>query len=301
MRGPHDLLAYATGGADAVLVGESLVTGRDPRAAVDDLVTAGAHPASRQDTGTTAHEPRQCARGGSVTEATMLTAADLAGTADRPDVTASSASSAGGSCPRRSSRRSTRSPRSTTRPRTTRSSSREFDHLLRDLRGPADHAHRGAAVRRARRRRAHPAQARGPHAHRRPQDQQRARPGAAHQAAGQDPGDRRDRRGPARRRHRHRRRPARPGVRHLHGRGRLRAPGAQRRPDEAARRRGRAGAQRQQDAQGRDQRGLPRLGDQRRPHPLPVRHGRRARTRSRRSSATSPASSASRRAARSWS
>ncbi|GGM63664.1 indole-3-glycerol phosphate synthase 1 [Thermopolyspora flexuosa] len=51
VRGPHDLLAYARAGADAVLVGESLVTGRDPRAAVHDLVTAGAHPASRQDTG----------------------------------------------------------------------------------------------------------------------------------------------------------------------------------------------------------------------------------------------------------
>ncbi len=51
VRGPHDLLAYARAGADAVLVGESLVIGRDPRAAVVDLVTAGAHPATRQDTG----------------------------------------------------------------------------------------------------------------------------------------------------------------------------------------------------------------------------------------------------------
>ncbi|MFC4059937.1 indole-3-glycerol phosphate synthase TrpC [Planomonospora corallina] len=49
VRGPHDLLAYARAGADAVLVGESLVTGRDPRAAVVDLVTAGAHPASRPE------------------------------------------------------------------------------------------------------------------------------------------------------------------------------------------------------------------------------------------------------------
>lgn len=47
VRGPHDLLAYAHAGADAVLVGESLVTGSDPRAAVHDLVTAGAHPAVR--------------------------------------------------------------------------------------------------------------------------------------------------------------------------------------------------------------------------------------------------------------
>ncbi|TDQ48518.1 indole-3-glycerol phosphate synthase TrpC [Actinorugispora endophytica] len=47
VRGPHDLLAYASSGADAVLVGESLVMGRDPRGAVADLVTAGAHPALR--------------------------------------------------------------------------------------------------------------------------------------------------------------------------------------------------------------------------------------------------------------
>ena len=49
VRGPHDLLAYAAAGANAVLVGESLVTGRDPRSAVADLVTAGSHPALRGD------------------------------------------------------------------------------------------------------------------------------------------------------------------------------------------------------------------------------------------------------------
>jgi indole-3-glycerol phosphate synthase len=49
VRGPHDLLAYAAAGADAVLVGESLVTDKDPRAAVADLVTAGSHPALRGD------------------------------------------------------------------------------------------------------------------------------------------------------------------------------------------------------------------------------------------------------------
>ena len=49
VRGPHDLLAYAAAGADAVLVGESLVTGKDPRAAVADLVTAANHPALRTD------------------------------------------------------------------------------------------------------------------------------------------------------------------------------------------------------------------------------------------------------------
>src|SRR6201982_1488592 len=47
VRGPHDLLSYAAAGADAVLVGESLVTEKDPRAAVADLVTAGSHPALR--------------------------------------------------------------------------------------------------------------------------------------------------------------------------------------------------------------------------------------------------------------
>jgi len=47
VRGPHDVLDFARAGAHAVLVGESLVTGRDPRAAVADLVAAGAHPALR--------------------------------------------------------------------------------------------------------------------------------------------------------------------------------------------------------------------------------------------------------------
>jgi indole-3-glycerol phosphate synthase len=48
VRGPHDLLAYAADGADAVLVGEAAVTGGDPRQAVADLVAAGAHPAAQQ-------------------------------------------------------------------------------------------------------------------------------------------------------------------------------------------------------------------------------------------------------------
>jgi indole-3-glycerol phosphate synthase len=58
VRGPHDLLAYAAAGADAVLVGESLVTGRDPKSAVADLVTAGLHPALRSGRG------REQGRGG---------------------------------------------------------------------------------------------------------------------------------------------------------------------------------------------------------------------------------------------
>jgi indole-3-glycerol phosphate synthase len=51
VRVPHDLLQYAAAGADAVLVGESLVTEKDPRAAVADLVTAGSHPALRTERG----------------------------------------------------------------------------------------------------------------------------------------------------------------------------------------------------------------------------------------------------------
>jgi indole-3-glycerol phosphate synthase len=48
VRGPHDVLEYARAGASAVLVGESLVTGDQPRQAVADLIAAGAHPALRQ-------------------------------------------------------------------------------------------------------------------------------------------------------------------------------------------------------------------------------------------------------------
>jgi indole-3-glycerol phosphate synthase len=43
VRGPEDAAAYAAQGADAVLVGEALVIGGDPRAAAHDLITAGAH------------------------------------------------------------------------------------------------------------------------------------------------------------------------------------------------------------------------------------------------------------------
>ncbi|WP_375490350.1 indole-3-glycerol phosphate synthase TrpC [uncultured Jatrophihabitans sp.] len=46
VRGPRDLIEYASAGADAVLVGETLVRGADPRHAVAELVTAGAHPAT---------------------------------------------------------------------------------------------------------------------------------------------------------------------------------------------------------------------------------------------------------------
>jgi indole-3-glycerol phosphate synthase len=48
VRGPHDVFEYAKQGAHVVLVGETLVTGQDPRSAVADLVAAGSHPALRQ-------------------------------------------------------------------------------------------------------------------------------------------------------------------------------------------------------------------------------------------------------------
>ena len=50
VRGTADLLAYAGAGADAVLVGEGLVTSHDPRSAVADLVTAGSHPSCPRPT-----------------------------------------------------------------------------------------------------------------------------------------------------------------------------------------------------------------------------------------------------------
>jgi indole-3-glycerol phosphate synthase len=50
VRGPHDLIRYASAGADAVLVGEGLVTQKSPREAVAELVTAGSHPATPRPT-----------------------------------------------------------------------------------------------------------------------------------------------------------------------------------------------------------------------------------------------------------
>jgi len=41
IRGPDDVRRYADGGADVVLVGEALVTGDDPRGAVQKMVAAG--------------------------------------------------------------------------------------------------------------------------------------------------------------------------------------------------------------------------------------------------------------------
>ena len=103
--------------------------------------------------------------------------------------------------------------------------------------------------------------------HRRAQDQQRPRPGAAGQAHGQAPHHRRDRRRAAWRRHRHRLRPARSRMHRLHGRSRYRAAGAECLPHEAARRGSSPGHIRLENTQGRHQRSDPRLGHQRRHRP----------------------------------
>ena len=129
-------------------------------------------------------------------------------------------------------------------------------------------------------------EARGPGPHRRAQDQQRRRPGAAGQEDGQDPDHRRDRRRPARRRDRHRLRADGPRVRRLHGHRGHPPPGAERRPHEPAGRQGRAGRGRRPHAEGGGERRDPRLGRDRRGQPLRDRLGRRPGARTRRWSAT---------------
>lgn len=44
VRSPQDVIDYARNGADAVLVGEALVTNGDPLSAIRDMVAAGQHP-----------------------------------------------------------------------------------------------------------------------------------------------------------------------------------------------------------------------------------------------------------------
>ena len=110
---------------------------------------------------------------------------------------------------------------------------------------------------------------------------------------------RRDRRGPARRRHRDRLRAARPGVRRLHGRRGHPPPGAQRRADAAARREVvpvEAGARTLKEATSarRSATGSPTSR-----HATTSSARPSARRRTRRSSATCSASSATRRAPRS--
>ncbi len=48
VRGPRDVVEHARAGADAVLVGEALVTAQDPRSLLAELVAAGSHPSLRQ-------------------------------------------------------------------------------------------------------------------------------------------------------------------------------------------------------------------------------------------------------------
>ena len=186
-----------------------------------------------------------------------------------------SASSAGATCPRRSSPALEQLDEARQKAAVDPEFQEELARLHRTYTGRPSIITEVPRLRRALRWGARLPQARGPQPHRVAQDQQRARPGAAHQADGQDPRHRRDRRRPARRRHRHGRGALRPGLRRLHGPGRHRAPGAQRRADEDARRRGGAGRPRQRDAQGRHQRGDARLGDQRRHDALHHRHGHR--------------------------
>lgn len=45
VRGAHDVLEYARVGADAILVGQALVTSSDPSRVMTDMVSAGQHPA----------------------------------------------------------------------------------------------------------------------------------------------------------------------------------------------------------------------------------------------------------------
>ena len=105
-----------------------------------------------------------------------------------------SAATAAGSSRRRWSRRWTSSTACYEKARADRGVPRRARPAAPRLHRPPVAADRRPQARRARRRRADPAQARGPQPHRLAQDQQRAGPGAAHQADGQDAGDRRDRR-----------------------------------------------------------------------------------------------------------
>ena len=90
----------------------------------------------------------------------------------------------------------------------------------------------------------------------------------------QAPHRRGDRRRPARRRHRDRVRAVRARVPRLHGRGGHPPPAPQRRPHAHARRRAHSRDVGLGDAQGRHERGDPRLDHERRDDPLPDRVGR---------------------------
>ena len=152
---------------------------------------------------------------------------------------------------------------------------RELADLFKHYVGRPSPLYHAERLSEAWRRRADLSEARRPEPHRRPQDQQHARPGAAHAADGQEARDRRDRRRPARRGHGHRLCPLRPGVRRLHGRGGHPPPEAERLQHEAAGRRSAARHQRLADAPRRDQRSDARLDVARRDDALHPRLGRR--------------------------
>ena len=227
VRGPHDVLEYARAGRRRRPRRREPGHRRPTRDAVADLVAAGAHPALRK-------------------RSPMTTDAARPAEPAAPRRRAGSAPTAAASCPRRWSRRSTSSTRRAARPMVDPEFLGELDRLHRTYTGRPSLLTEVPRFAAARRRRADPAQARGPQPHRLAQDQQRPRPGAADQADGQDPRHRRDRRRPARRRHA-------PPPRRCSGlecvvymgEEDTRAAGAQRRPDAAARRRGRPGHHRQ--------------------------------------------------------
>ncbi len=151
----------------------------------------------------------------------------------------------------------------------------ELKFLLEEYAGRPTPLYRAERMTRAARRREDLPQARGPAPHRRAQDQQRARPGAAGAAHGQEADHRGDRRGPARRGHGDGRGAVRAGMRGLHGRGRHGAAGAERHAHAAARREGGAGDGGPEDAEGSGERGDARLGDECPLDPLYSRLGAR--------------------------
>lgn len=59
VRGSRDVIDYAMVGADAVLVGETLVTSGDPLGTIKDLVSAGQHPALLTDRKRRVREARE--------------------------------------------------------------------------------------------------------------------------------------------------------------------------------------------------------------------------------------------------
>ena len=172
--------------------------------------------------------------------------------------------SADGTFRKRSFRRSTSS--SGVRRRARRSGVRRRARAdAHDVRRSPVGAERRAALLGARRR-ARLAQARRPESHRRAQDQQHRGAGAAGAAHGKAADHRRNGRRPARRRDGDRVRAVRSRVRRVHGRGRHAAPVAQRLPHAAHGREGRRRLERNAHAEGRDDRGDSRLGDERQRH-----------------------------------